>query len=251
MKKQKKTNKRTRQSFVAYYRVSTQKQSLGLDAQKTMVRNYLKNYWPPDASFTEKESGKSDKNRPELQKALEYCKKHGSKLVVATLSRLSRDLHFITMLDKQKIDFVICNMPKADPLTKHIMGAIAQYERETISKRTSRALQELKNKGVKLGSHNPKVMKGLKKLWAKRRKLKKEAEKIEKIKPVKIKEKKVSKRELFDEKVVQTIRVLREDGKSYREIAKKLNASEVPTRFGGKCLWHTTTVQRIAHRNNL
>ena len=246
MKKNRKT-KESRKKFVAYYRVSTQKQSLGLKAQETMVKNYLKQYWPPSASFTEKESGKSDKNRPELNKALEYCKEHKAVLVVATLSRLSRDLHFITMLQKHKIKFVICDMPEATPLTIHIMGAIAQYERETISKRTSRALQELKKKGEKLGSHNPKVLKGLKKLWAERRRLKKESQSIIKVKPKKEKVPTKTKREIADEKVLNTIKVLRNDGHSYRAIAEKLNASGMATRQSKK--WHTTSVQRIAHRN--
>ena len=242
-----KNTKQTRPPFVAYYRVSTQKQSLGIHAQKTMVKQYLKQYWPPSAHFTEKESGKSDKNRPELKKALEYCKKNKATLVVATLSRLSRDLHFITMLQKHKMKFVVCDMPEATPLTIHIMGAIAQYERESISKRTSRALQELKKQGKKLGSKNPKVMKGLKKLWAKRRKLKKESQSIIKVEKEKILKR--TQRELFDEKVFHTIKVLRKDGQSFRLIAEKLNASKIRTRQNGK--WHTTSVQRIAQRNSL
>ena len=252
MKKQNKINNNQNEKkppFVAYYRVSTQKQNLGLSAQKTMVKKYLESYWPPSASFTEKESGKSDKNRPELQKALEYCKKHKATLVVATLSRLSRDLHFITSLKNNKINFAICDMPDANPLTIHIMGAIAEFERKTISERTSKALQELKKTGKKLGSHNPKILKGLKKLWAEKRRLKKEAKKMEKENPIKKQEKIKTQRELFDEKVIHTIKVLRGKGDSYRAIAEQLNENGLPTRQGGK--WHTTSVQRVAHRNNL
>ncbi len=54
-------------------------------------------------------------------------------------------------------------MPDATPLTINLMGAIAQYERETVSKRTKRALAELKNRGVELGANNPKVKAGLEK----------------------------------------------------------------------------------------
>lgn len=60
--------------FIAYYRVSTKKQSIGLTAQQTMVKNYLKDKYPPTYTFTEKESGKKS-NRPELLKALDLCKK--------------------------------------------------------------------------------------------------------------------------------------------------------------------------------
>ena len=236
-----------RQKFVAYYRVSTLKQSLGLHAQKTMVKNYLKQFWPPAKSFTEKESGKSDKNRPELQKALAYCKKHKARLVVAKLDRLSRDLNFITLLQKNKIKFVACDMPEANELVINLMGSFAQYERRCISERTSRALQELKKKGKKLGAQNPKILKGLKKLWAKQRKLRKEAQKDIKQRVKKEKAIAKTKRQIFDEKVFNNIKLLRNEDHSFRVIAEKLNASGIATRQKGK--WHTTSVQRVFHRN--
>ena len=45
-------------------------------------------------------------------------------------------------------------MPEANSLTIGIMAVLAQEERELISKRTIAALEELRNKGKKLG--NPK-----------------------------------------------------------------------------------------------
>ena len=77
---------------MACYRVSTLKQTISLQAQETMVKAYLKNKCPPIKLFTEKESGKPDKNRSQLQLALEYCKQHKTTL---SRLRLSRDLHFI------------------------------------------------------------------------------------------------------------------------------------------------------------
>ena len=115
------------------------------------------------------------------------------------------------MLQKHKIKFVVCDMPEATPLNIHIMGAIAQYERETISKRTSRALQELKKQGKKLGSHNPKVKRGLKKLWKERRKKRAEIKKLAKKNPIKKHEKIKTQREIFDKSVLSTIRILRKD----------------------------------------
>ena len=81
--------------FVAYYRVSTDKQGesgLGLDAQRQAVMNYLNGGpWKLVAEHTEVESGKRNA-RPELQKALAACRRHKAKLCIAKLDRLSRNL---------------------------------------------------------------------------------------------------------------------------------------------------------------
>jgi DNA invertase Pin-like site-specific DNA recombinase len=84
--------------FVAYYRVSTDKQGksgLGLDAQRQAVENYLNGgNWKLISEFTEVESGKNS-DRPQLRAAQAACKKHKAKLVIAKLDRLSpqRRLH--------------------------------------------------------------------------------------------------------------------------------------------------------------
>lgn len=238
--------------YVAYYRVSTKGQSLGIQTQKTMVRNYLRNV-KPISNFTEKESGKSDKNRPQLQKALDLAKKTKSILIVATLSRLSRDLHFITSLGKSKVDFVICDMPDATPLTINIMGAIAQYERETISKRTKRALQEVKKRGKLLGYNNPRVKQGLENLWESKRQTKaaKQANKAKQGKKAAKKASKpaLSKREIADQKVIPIIKTLRKRGLTWNAITKEVNDLGIQTRQNGK--WHETSLKRIANRNRL
>ena len=65
--------------FVAYYRVSTQRQGrsgLGLEAQRETVRNYLDGGdWQLVAEFTEVESGKRS-DRPQFAKALAACRLH-------------------------------------------------------------------------------------------------------------------------------------------------------------------------------
>ena len=139
--------------YVIYYRVSTKKQGLsglGLEAQKTIVENYIKNSIVV-AEFTEIETGKSA-NRPQLNKALECCKQHNTTLLVAKLDRLSRNLHFVTSLQNAGIDFVCCDMPTANRLTIHIISAIAENEAQLISLRTKQALAEKKKQGVKLGN---------------------------------------------------------------------------------------------------
>lgn len=139
--------------YVVYYRVSTKKQGqsgLGLEAQKTIVQNYIKNS-TVIAEFTEIETGKSA-NRPQLNKALDCCKSNNATLIVAKLDRLARNLHFVTSLQVANVDFLCCDMPTANRLTIHIISAIAENEATLISQRTKQALAEKKKQGVKLGN---------------------------------------------------------------------------------------------------
>ena len=235
---------------IAYYRVSTKGQSLGLSAQKEMVKNYLKDKWPPLASYQEKESGKRVDNRPELIKALEHCKREKATLVVATLDRLSRDLHFLTLLQKEKTSFVVTDMPSANKLTIQLFGALAEYERECISKRTSRALQELKRKGVKLGSNNPHTLKGLKRRWKRQKAERQNKQVVTNVKTNKtLNTVKLSSCEIADQKVLPMIRTFKKQGMSFERIAEALNSSQVPSRRGGQ--WHKTAVHRVAKRAGL
>jgi DNA invertase Pin-like site-specific DNA recombinase len=147
--------------FVAYYRVSTKRQGasgLGLEAQKAAVQRYLDGgKWTLRAEFTEVESGKDDKNRPQLQEALGECDLTGATLIISRLDRLSRDVEFLAKLQKSSVKFKAVDMPEATHLTVHIMAAMAQHEREAISKRTKEALAVAKAKGIKLGA--PRVTK--------------------------------------------------------------------------------------------
>ena len=133
--------------FVAYYRVSTDRQGrsgLGLDAQRKAVEDYLNGGgWQLVGQFTEVESGKLD-GRPELGKALAACRLHKAKLVIAKLDRLSRDAHFLLGLQKAGVPFVAADMPHADDFTVGILAMVAQKEREMISARTKAALAATK-----------------------------------------------------------------------------------------------------------
>ncbi|KAA6329414.1 DNA-invertase hin [termite gut metagenome] len=139
--------------YIVYYRVSTKKQGLsglGLEAQRTIVENYIKNN-TVIAEFTEIETGKSA-NRPQLNNALVACKQNNATLIVAKLDRLARNLHFITSLQNANVDFICCDMPTANRLTIHIISAIAENEALLISTRTKQALAEKKKQGIKLGN---------------------------------------------------------------------------------------------------
>lgn len=250
---------RKKKPFVAYYRVSTGKQSREMIAQKTAVKNYLKKYWPPKASFKEVESG-GNNTRPELEKALAYCKERGATLIVAKLDRLSRDLGFIASL-QDNINFVCCDMPQATRETIGFMAVIARWEREQIAKRTKEALAEKRKEGVLLGSNNPKVKAGLKKYWNKKAKEKAKKEKAlakqkEKTKKEKARLKVLNKpintitaRALADQEILPTIKTLRHENYSYERIAKSLNKQGYKTRRGYK--WNQIQVIRVAQRNRL
>ena len=143
------------QRYVAYYRVSTLKQGqsgLGLEAQEKAVQEFLSHYGGEViAEFKEVESGKND-NRPELTRAADYCELSTATLLVAKLDRLSRDLHFITSLQKRGIQFKLADMPEIDNLTIHILAAMAEHEAKMISARTKAALSVAKSKGTVLGN---------------------------------------------------------------------------------------------------
>ena len=145
--------------FVAYYRVSTDRQGksgLGLEAQKAAVLNYLNGGdWQLVSEFTEIESGKKHDNRPELAKAIETCRRQKAKLIIAKLDRLSRNLAFTAALMDTGVEFVAADNPHANKLTIHILAAVAQHEREMISERTKAALQAATARGTRLG--NPRL----------------------------------------------------------------------------------------------
>ena len=125
------------EKFVAYYRVSTDKQGasgLGLEAQQQAIMSYLNGGdWELITEFTEVESGKNNQ-RPELHNALTVCMKEKATLVIAKLDRLGRNVHFISGLMESGVDFVAVDNPHATRLLLHLLAAFAEHEREQIGK---------------------------------------------------------------------------------------------------------------------
>ena len=218
-------------NYVIYYRVSTKKQGLsglGLEAQRTIVENYIKNN-KVIAEFTEIETGKSA-NRPQLNKALQSCKENNATLVVAKLDRLARNLHFVTSLQAANVDFVCCDMPSANRLTIHIIAAIAENEAQLISQRTKAALAEKKKQGIKLGNpqNNGLTVSSIAKGMDVRQQ-----------------------NALCNERNKQAgtlILSMRNSGSKWSEIVKQLNANGFHTRRG--CEFDITCVKRLYSRYN-
>lgn len=141
--------------FISYIRVSTKKQGvsgLGLEGQRAAVQQYVASVGGKLLKeFCEIESGKRADNRPQLAAALAACRVHKATLCIAKLDRMSRNLLFIAQLMESGAEFVACDMPAANKFTLHIMGAVAQQEREAISARTIAALAAARKRGVVLG----------------------------------------------------------------------------------------------------
>lgn len=142
-------------NYVAYYRVSTRKQILGLESQRRIVNSFIENEENAllIGEFEEIESGKCD-DREILQEAIKFCQNNNAKLIIAYLDRLSRNVSFIFKLQESKIDFIALDMPSFNLITLSTYAIVSQSYREMISERTKNALAELKNKGVKLGNPN-------------------------------------------------------------------------------------------------
>ncbi len=152
------------QKFIAYYRVSTDRQGqsgLGLDAQRTAVLNHITIDSELIAEFTEVKSGKKS-DRPQLAAALAACKKQKARLIIAKLDRLARNVAFIANLMESGVEFIAVDNPHANKLMLHMLAAFAEHEREQISKRNKESLAAAKTRCTRLGNPRPdnSLMKG-------------------------------------------------------------------------------------------
>lgn len=143
--------------YVAYYRVSTTRQGqsgLGLEAQQRAVEDYCARTGARIIKdFREVESGKkTDKDRPELQRALQACRVYGATLLVAKLDRLARNAAFLLRLKEGSVPIIAADMPEINEGFVGIMAVVAQMERKMISDRTKAALAAAKRRGVQLGT---------------------------------------------------------------------------------------------------
>jgi DNA invertase Pin-like site-specific DNA recombinase len=146
--------------FIAYYRVSTQKQErsgLGLDAQREAVQAHVRRAGGEIvATFEETESG-ANNDRPALKAALAACRVHGAVLCVGKLDRLSRNVAFLAALMESRVDFLACDCPAANKLTLHVLAAVAENEREIIGQRTRAGMAAIKAKLAADGAYTTKA----------------------------------------------------------------------------------------------
>jgi DNA invertase Pin-like site-specific DNA recombinase len=137
---------------VGYLRVSTVDQSTArqLDGQDL------------DQTFEDKVSGATT-DRPQLQAALKHCRK-GDTLVVHSMDRLARNLGdlkaIIDWLTKRgvSVEFIkerqTFRPEQDDPMATlmlHLLGAVAQFERDLIKGRQREGIALAKDRGVYKG----------------------------------------------------------------------------------------------------
>lgn len=220
-----------RGKFVAYYRVSTDKQGrsgLGLAAQRKAVADFLgDNGWELVAAFQEVESGKRN-DRPELEKALARCKAEKAILIVAKMDRVGRRASYVlNLLNNSGVKFKFVEMPHASDLEIGVRAVVAQEEGRLISERTKAALAEKKRQLAKEGKRlgNPRPEASLKRATASRK----------------------TKAALHAQNVLPIIGEIQESGvTSLAGIARTLDARGVKTAMSAG--WHANTVRRILQK---
>lgn len=216
--------------YVIYTRVSTKDQGrsgLGLEAQERDIAIFLDHFseepWEVLGRFSDVQSG-GDDDRPKLAEALAMVRKTGAELLVAKLDRLSRKVAFIsTLMDDPRVKLRVAQMPQADKFSLHIYAALAEQERDFISRRTKDALAAAKARGKKLGGLRPKT----------------DARNV----AVQVK----ADREAA--KVLKIVKPMREAGESLAAIADALATMRVPTSRGGE--WTPMQVSRVLKRVGL
>jgi DNA invertase Pin-like site-specific DNA recombinase len=133
---------------VGYARVSTQDQHLDLQLDALKAAGCEK-------IFTDEGISGSKTDRPGLNEALEYCRK-GDVLVVWKLDRLGRSLahliEVVTGMGDRGVDFkslqeAIDTSTPSGKLVFHMMGAMAEFERDLIRERTNAGLAAARARG--------------------------------------------------------------------------------------------------------
>jgi DNA invertase Pin-like site-specific DNA recombinase len=134
--------------LIGYARVSTVDQNPELQIEALKKAGCKK-------IFMEKISG-ADKNRPQLQEALNYMREHEDTLVIWRLSRLARSLtqviNTVKDLEERKIGLKVItqNIDTSTPegrLFFHMNAAFDQFQREIIIENTKAGLKTAKNHG--------------------------------------------------------------------------------------------------------
>src|SRR5258708_274743 len=209
---------------VAYYRVSTRRQGksgLGLKAQKSAIHEYARNNtFVLVKEFKEIQSGGNNR-RFVIKEVIDFCLHHNATLLIAKQDRLARNVAFVATLMESDVNFIAVDDPNADELMRHIKAAFDQYERKKKSHRAKETAQELKKKGIKLGTNGRKLSRYYKR-----------------------------QRGIQDRKVGPLLRKLHRHGMTIRAITNELSRRGIKNLRGGRN-WHISTVHGIILRTKI
>ena len=149
-----------------YCRVSTDQQAdsgAGMDAQVAAITQAAEaRGWQLAGVEADNGTSGTTTDRPGLQRILERVQP-GEAVVVAKLDRLSRSVQDAAgLLDRANregwslvaLDVGIDSSTAAGRLVANVLAAVAQWESDVVSERTSAALQARKAAGMVLGSPN-------------------------------------------------------------------------------------------------
>jgi len=139
------------EKYIGYVRTSSGRQVLGLEEQKSRIIQFVESNGDTLIDIVSEQDSGKDNIRLGLEMAINHCIKNGYTLLFTKLDRLSREVEFLFTLRNKGVKLRCIELPELNTLTLGIFGSVAQWERELISSRTKRGLQELK-KIRKLGS---------------------------------------------------------------------------------------------------
>jgi DNA invertase Pin-like site-specific DNA recombinase len=221
------------QKFVAYLRVSTQKQGrsgLGLEGQRQAVLAFVASRGGEIIApeFVEVESGRNNE-RPQLEKALKRCRVTRSTLVVAKLDRLSRNAVFLLKLQEGNVPLIAADMPDANEMTVGVMALVARQEAKAVSERTKAALAAAK---VRRAAGGLPSLGGFRERAADIRLYQKEGVLARKVKA-----------QQAAEENREDVEPLAREGLSLRKVADRLNESHSKPPRGGK--WSAQAVKNL------
>lgn len=217
---------------VGYIRVSSEEQAregVSLDAQRHRIRAYCECNDLDLVEIIEDAgiSGKTISQRPGIQRVLAALEaKEAEAVVVLKLDRLSRSTRDVIELTERferngwqlhSISEKLDTSTAAGRFVLTILAALAQMEREQVGERTRVALSYKKLKGERLGTtplgyQTVEAPNGEKELQP-------NAE---------------------EQQILKMIAELREQGRTYEQIAQILNEARIPSKRGGQ--WYRGTV---------
>ena len=221
---------------IAIIRVSTNKQSDGLEIQRKRIVKYAKlNSFVVDTFISEENVSGGNTNRHAIKELTELIERgEVGRLVVNSVSRMGRTLvENVMLIDLCEKNNVIINTLVENINTENSGGMLqlklytifAQEELKRIKERINRTIKHKKNRGVK---YNGSLAYGL------------------------FEKNGLLHEDVYEMKQVRNMKNLLSRGYGFHLIAKRMNNNEIPTKQHGEKGWSYNQVKRVIdfHYNN-